>query len=198
MGERSGATLGKDPPCPNSTQQTPLLQQSSSAREEEDHWELREERRRRRIAFESLAKGMLRYLDNCNEVKVGITALQERVEAPAQIGISIQQVAQQAMNEDGQKIFEVFWKEEGELFVASWARLEAQRKGIVDMERCQDTSREIQVLNKRKENFQNAIEGKLRVQNREIERLQDQINEANNGIGKHKDKIRLAKSGERA
>ena len=59
------------PPCPNSTLQTPLPQQSSSsAREEEDHWELREERRRRRIAFENLVKGMLRYLDNCNEVKV--------------------------------------------------------------------------------------------------------------------------------
>ena len=64
---------------------------------------------------------MLRYLDNCNEVKVSITELQERVEVPAQIGISIQQVAQQAMNEDGQTMFEVFWQE-GELFVASWAR----------------------------------------------------------------------------
>ena len=42
-----------------------------------------EERRRRRIAFENLAKGMLRYLDNCNDVKVGSTELQERVEVPA-------------------------------------------------------------------------------------------------------------------
>ena len=67
-------------------------------------------RRRRRIAFENLAKGMLRYLDNCNEVKVGITELQERVEVLEQIGISIQQVARQAMNEDGQKISEVFWQ----------------------------------------------------------------------------------------
>ena len=72
---------------------------------------------------------MLRYFDNCSEVKVGITELQERVEVPAQIGISFQQVAQQAMNEDGQKMFEVFWQEEGELCVASWARLEAKRKG---------------------------------------------------------------------
>ena len=50
---------------------------------------------------------MLRYLDNCNEVKVGITVLQERVEVPLQFGISVQKVAQQAMNEAGQKIFEV-------------------------------------------------------------------------------------------
>ena len=43
---------------------------------------------------------MLRYLDDCNEVKVGITELQERVEVPAQIGISIQQVARQARQEE--------------------------------------------------------------------------------------------------
>ena len=67
----------KAPPCPDSTSHTPLPQQSSSSarEEEEDHWELKEEWRRRRIAFENLAKSMLRYLDNCNEVKVGITEL---------------------------------------------------------------------------------------------------------------------------
>ena len=81
---------------------------------------------------------MLRYLGNCNDVKVGITELQERVEVRAQIGISIQQVAQQSMNEDGRKTFEVFWQE-GELCIASGARWEAQRKGLVDLERsCQD------------------------------------------------------------
>ena len=107
---------------------------------------------------------------------MGITGLQERVGVFAQIDTSIQRVAQQAMNEDGQKIFEVFLQEEGKLFVASWARWEAQRKGLVDLERrCQDTSREIKMLNKRQENFQSAIEGKLRVQERASERLQDQI-----------------------
>ena len=54
---------------------------------------------------------MLRYLDNCNEAKVGITELPERVEVPEQLSISIQQVARQAMNEDGHKIFEVCWQE---------------------------------------------------------------------------------------
>ena len=169
VGETSGTTLGikvlclKVPPCRNSTLQTPLPQQSSSsAREEEDHWEVMEERRRRRIPFENLAKGILRYLDNCNEVKVGTTELQERVQVPAQICISIQHVAQQAMNEDGHKIFEVFWQEERDLCIASGARWEAQRKGSVDLERrCQDKSHEIQMLNRRQEVFQNAIEGKL-------------------------------------
>ena len=99
---------------------------------------------------------MLRFLDNSDDVKVGITELQERVEVPEQIGISIQQVARQAMHEDGQKIFEIFWQEE-ELCIASWA--EAQRKGQVDLERkCQDTSRGIQTLNKRQEIFQSKTE----------------------------------------
>ena len=116
---------------------------------------------------------MLRFLDNCSEVKVGITELQGPVEVPEQIGISIQQVARQAMNEDGQQNFEVFWQEEGTF---SWARWEAQRKGLVDLERrCQDKSRVIQLLNKRQEIFQSAIEGKLIVQDRASERLQHQI-----------------------
>ena len=104
----------KAPPCSNSTRQTPLPQQRSSlAGEEEYHSEVMEERGRRRIALENLAKGMLRHLDNCTDVKVGITELRERVEVPTQFGISNQQVAQQAMNEDGQRIFEVSWQEEG-------------------------------------------------------------------------------------
>ena len=80
-----------------------------------------------------------------------------------QIGISIQQVAQLARSENGQKIFEVVWQEEEEEFyVASWARWDAQWKGFVDLERrCQDISREIHMLSKRQEIFQNAIEGKL-------------------------------------
>ena len=44
-----------------------------------------EDRRRRRIAFENLAKGMLRYLDKCDSVKVGITELQEGGEVPLQL-----------------------------------------------------------------------------------------------------------------
>ena len=35
-----------------------------------------EDKRRRSIAFENMAKEMLRYLDNSDDVKVGITELQ--------------------------------------------------------------------------------------------------------------------------
>ena len=40
---------------------------------------LMEDRRRRGIAFENLAMEMLGYLDNSEDVKVGITELQERL-----------------------------------------------------------------------------------------------------------------------
>ena len=159
------------PPCYDRTLKTPLLQQSSpSARDEEGGCFLMEDRRIRSIAFENLAKEMLRYLDKSDDVKVGITELQERLEVPVQIGISVQQVAQQERSESGQKMFEVFWQEEEEVCVTSWARWDAQWKGLVELDRrCQDMSREIQEI------FKNAIEGKLKVQSRACERLQDQI-----------------------
>ena len=86
-------------------------------------------------------------------------------------------MAQQARSENGQKIFEVFWREEEEeVCVASWARWDAQWKGLVELERrCQDISEEKQMLSKRQEIFKNAIEDRLRVQSRASERLQDQI-----------------------
>ena len=71
-----------------------------------------------------------------------------------QIGTSIQQVTQQAMNENGQKIFEIFWQGEEEVCIASWVRREALER------RCQDTSREIQTLHERQEIFKIEIEGK--------------------------------------
>ena len=71
--EYQGA-MAKAPPCPDRTLQTPLPQQnSSSAREEEGRWVRMEDRRRRGIAFEKLAQEMLRYLDNSDDVKAGIT-----------------------------------------------------------------------------------------------------------------------------
>ena len=51
----------------------------------------------------------------------------------------------------------------------------AERLSRLGKKRCQDISREMQMLNKRPDMFQNAIEGKLRVQDRASERLQDQI-----------------------
>ena len=80
-----------------------------------------EDRRRQSVAFENVAKEMLRYLVNSEELKVGITELQEQLEVPVQIGITLPQVAHQTRNEWDPKDFENFWQEEEELCKASWA-----------------------------------------------------------------------------
>ena len=78
VGKKSGMIfeyqggMAKAQPCPDRILKTPLPQQSSpSAREEEGHPVVMEDRRRRSIAFEKLAKEILRYLDNSDDVKVG-------------------------------------------------------------------------------------------------------------------------------
>ena len=112
-----------------------------------------EDRRRQRVAFENVGKEMLRYLENSEELKVGITELQE------QLWYSWRGM------KGNQKVFEILWQEEEESCPASWARWDAQWKGLVELERrCQDTSRETQTLNKRQEIFSNAIDGRPRVQ----------------------------------
>ena len=102
--EYQGA-VARAPPCPKRTPRTPLPEQSSSsAREEDGRWVL-EDRRRRNVAFENLAKEMLRYLENIEDVKVGITERQEQLLVLVQTGTTLQQVAHQARCEIGQKFF---------------------------------------------------------------------------------------------
>ena len=88
---------------------TPLPQQSSSStREEESQWISVEDRRKRRVAFEEMAKRMLGYQEESDDLKVGVTELQEQLEISQETGVSIRQIAQQVMNEKGQKIFRHF------------------------------------------------------------------------------------------
>ena len=63
------------------------------------------------------------------------------------------------------------------VYVASWARWDAQWKGLVELERrCQDISREKTNAEQKTRNLPECdIEGKLRVQSRASERMQDQI-----------------------
>ena len=61
--------------------------------------------RRHSVAFENVAKEILRYLENSEESKVGVTELQEQLEVPVQMVITLQRVAQQARNERDQKVF---------------------------------------------------------------------------------------------
>ena len=107
--------MAKAPPCPERTLNTPLpAKSSSSAREEEGRWLFLEDRRRQSVAFKNVAKEMLKYQENSEELKVRITELQEHEEVPVQIGITLQEVAQQARNKRNQQVLDIFWQAEEE------------------------------------------------------------------------------------
>ena len=77
---------------------------------------------------------MLRYLEDSGDVKVGVTELQEQLEISEEAGVSIRQIAQQGMNDNGQE----------KVCIASLARWNAQSKGLVELKRrCRDTMQEV-------------------------------------------------------
>ena len=146
--------VAKAPRCPERTLKTPLplpQQSSPSSTDEESQW-ISEDRRRRGIAFEKLAKEVLRYLDNSEKVKVGITELQERLEVPVNKSVfpfskwpSRREVKMAKRNSKyvGKKK-----KKKRSMLLAG---PDGMRKGsVVELERrCQDISREIQMMSKR-------------------------------------------------
>ena len=90
-----------------------------------------EDRRRRRVAFEEAAKRMQRYLEDSEDLKVGVTELKEQSE----LSEAIRQIAQEARNENGQKNFDIVRQGEEELCFASLARWNAQLKRLAELEK---------------------------------------------------------------
>ena len=60
-----------------------------------------------------------------------------------QVCFSIMQIAKQARNERGQKLFEIFRQGKNEVYSASLARWDTQLEGLVER-RCQDLMQEVQ------------------------------------------------------
>ena len=104
--------MAKAPPCPERTLKTLMPQQSPlSSINEDRQWVAVEDMRRRRVAFEESSKHFPRYLENSEELKVGVTELQEQLGMSEQAGISIKEVTQQARNENGQHFLKCSGKE---------------------------------------------------------------------------------------
>ena len=73
--------MAKAPPCPERILKTPLPQQSwPSSRDEEGQWVAMEDRRRQRVASE-----------DSEDLKVGVTEVQEQLEISEEAGVSIRQ-----------------------------------------------------------------------------------------------------------
>ena len=112
-----------------------------------------EERRRRRVAFEETAKRVLRYRQDSEDLKVSVTELQEQMALSEEAGVSIRQFAQQK-------------REREEVCIASWARRNAQFKGLVELDkkRCQNMRQEVKLLSERQEILKGMVEDKIRLQ----------------------------------
>ena len=83
---------------------------------------------------------------------MGLSELKEQLETPEEAGCSVMQIAQQARNERGQKLFGIFRQGENEVYIANLARWDTQLKGLVELERrCQDLMQEVQQLSERQE-----------------------------------------------
>ena len=79
---------------------------------------------------------MVRYLDKSEDLKVSVTELREELGVSEDAGISIKEVTQQESNENGQKtLLKFFRQREEEVCIASWARWNAQLKGLVGLEK---------------------------------------------------------------
>ena len=136
--EYQGVTT-KAPPCPDMTStNASAAEKFVVSQRRRGPMGLDGRQAKARYCLREIGKGNVEIFGDSAKVNVGITELQERLEVPVQICISIQQVAQQARSENDQKVFEIFRQEE-ELCVASWTRWDAQWKCLVELERrCQD------------------------------------------------------------
>ena len=60
---------------------------------------------------------MLKYPEDSEDFKVGLSELKEQQETPEAAGFSIMQIAKQARNERGHKLFEIFMQGDNEVYI---------------------------------------------------------------------------------
>ena len=71
-----------------------------------------EEEHKRCDAFVDAPKRMMKYLEDSEDVNVGLGELKEQLETPEESCISFMQIAKQARKEGGQNLFQIFRQEE--------------------------------------------------------------------------------------
>ena len=150
-------------------------QSSPSSTDEESQWVAVEDRRRRRVAFEKTAKRMLRYLEDSEDLKVSVTELEEQLRMSEEASISIEQVAQQARNEEGQHLFWSFFaRRRRGMHCHSWPDGTPKRSGG-EGKKSQNVRQEGNLLSERQEIFRGMVEDKIRMQSRATEKYYEQI-----------------------
>ena len=106
-------------------------------------------------------KRLLKYLKDSEDLKVGLGELKEQLETPEEASFSIVQITNQARNERGQKLFQIFRQEESEVYIASSARWDTQLKGLVELV---DLMKEVELVCERQEGMTGMVVSKKDMQ----------------------------------
>ena len=126
-----------------------------------------EDKRKWCTAYENATRKMLKYLEENEDVKVGLSELKEQLETSEESGILIIQIAKQAWNERGHKLFQIFRQEEDDVYITSLARRDTQLKRLVELERrCQELMQEVNLLSERQEVLACLMEDRSRLQSK--------------------------------
>ena len=119
---------------------------------------------------------MPKHLENSEDLKVSFRELKEQLESAEEAGISIIQIAKQAKNERGQKLFPIFRQEESEVYIASLAGWDTQLKGLVERERrCQELTHEVKLSSDTPEVLAGLMEDEIRIQRKATEKNYETI-----------------------
>ena len=86
------------------------------------------------------------------------------------------QIATQARNEGGQKLFQIFRQEENEVYISSLARKDTQLKGLVELERrCQELMHEVKPLGEKQEVLAGLVVSKRDTQSKATDKYNETI-----------------------
>ena len=119
---------------------------------------------------------MLKDLEGSEDLKVSLSGLKEQLETLEEAGDSVMQIAKQARNERGQKLFQIFRQEENEVYIAHLARWDTQLKGLVELERlCSELREEVELLSENLEVLAVLMNGKVKMQKTPPEQYQEKM-----------------------
>ena len=118
---------------------------------------------------------MLRYREDSEDLKVGVTELKEQLEISEEAGVSIRRIAQQAMNENGQKICNLqAGRRRGMYCQSGQLECAVERSGGFG-KKCQNMMQEVKLFSERQEVLKGMVEDKIRLQSRATEKYYEQI-----------------------
>ena len=116
--------------------------------------------------YQSIARRMWSYLDNSEASKVGTKELEERVLAPNEPSVNVEDNVRQARGENHTKMFQIFSRQGAKvILVASVARWEEHLRMLIVLEReCPDRTEVIEHLIEKQEMVATLMESKKMLQ----------------------------------